>query len=74
MQLPRVLQFKKKLKLRNETGVPVSDDEMSRRNETAEKEGINDKASPKIMKIMKKKPYIKTEENVNFTDTQNSKF
>ena len=74
MQLPRVLQFKKKLKLRNETGVPVSDDEMSRRNETAEKEGINDKASPKIMKIMKKKPYIKTEENVNFTDTYNSKF
>lgn len=46
---------------------------MSRRNETAEKEGINDKASPKIMKIMKKKPYIKTEENVNFTDTYNSK-
>ena len=74
MQLPRVLQFKKKLKLRNEAGVPVSDDEMSRRNETAEKEGFNDKNSPKIVKIMKKKPYIKTEENVNFTDTQNSKF
>ena len=74
MQLPRVLKFKKKLKLRNENGIPVSDDELSRRNDTMEKEGFKDKNSPKILKIMKKKQYIRTEENVDFTDTNNSKF
>ena len=74
MQLPRVLKFKKKLKLRNENGVPVSDDEMSRRNDTAVKEGFKDANAPKIMKILKKNKYIKTEENVDFNDTNNSKF
>ena len=74
MQLPRVLKFKKKLKLRNESGVPVSDDEMSRRNDTAVKEGSKDTTAPKIMKIMKKNKYIKTEENADFNDTNNSKF
>ena len=74
MQLPRVLKFKKKLKLRNESGVPVSDDEISRRNDTAVKEGSKDTTAPKIMKIMKKNKYIKTEENADFNDTNNSKF
>ena len=74
MQLPRVIKFKKKLKIKNETGVPVSDDEYSRRNDTAEKEGFKDETSPKIMKIMKKKQYIRTEENVDLTETNNSKF
>ena len=74
MQLPRVLKFKKKLKLRNESGVPVSDDEMSRRHDTAVKEGSKDTTAPEIMKIMKKNKYIKTEENADFNDTNNSKF
>ena len=74
MQLPRVIKFKKKVKIRNENGIPVSDDEISRRNDTAEREGFNDKTSPKIMKIMKKKQYLKTEENVDLTETNNSKF
>ena len=51
MQLPRVIKFKKKVKQRNEIGVPVSDDELSRRNDTAEKEGFKDKTSPKILKM-----------------------
>ena len=74
MQLPRVLKFKKKLKLRNNNGVPVSDDEVSRRNDSVDKDNIIDKTSPKIMKIMKKKQYIRTEENADLTDTYNSKF
>ena len=74
MQLPRVLKFKKKLKLRNESGVPISDDEYSRRNDIMDKEDYQDKNSPKIMKIMKKKQYMKTEENVDLTDINNSKF
>ena len=74
MQLPRVLKFKKKLKLRNNNGVPVSDDEVSRRNDSVDKDNIIDKTSPKILKIMKKKQYIRTEENADLTDTYNSKF
>ena len=74
MQLPKVLKFKKKLKIRNETGVPVSDDEYSRRNDTAEKEGFKDNTSPKIIKILKKKQFMRTEENGDLNDTNNSKF
>ena len=73
MQLPRVFNFKKKLKLRNGSGVPISDDERSRRNDSVEKD-INDITSPKIMKIRKKNQFLKTEENVDLTDTYNSKF
>ena len=47
---------------------------MSRRNDTAVKEGSKDTTAPKIMKIMKKNKYIKTEENADFNDTNNSKF
>ena len=39
-----------------------------------DKEDYQDKNSPKIMKIMKKKQYMKTEENVDLTDINNSKF
>ena len=74
MQLPRVLKFKKKVKLRNNNVVPVSDDEVSRRNDSVDKDNIIDKTSPKILKIMKKKQYIRTEENADLTDTYNSKF
>ena len=74
MQLPRVFNFKKKLKLRNSSGIPVSDDERSRRNDSVEKDNINDITSPKIMKIRKKNQFLKTEENADLTDTYNSKF
>ena len=74
MKLPRVFNFRKKLKLRNSSGVPVSDDERSRRNDSAEKDNINDITSPKIMKIRKKNQFLRTEENADLTDTYNSKF
>ena len=76
MQLPRVFNFKKKLKLRNSSGVPISDDEGTRRNDSIEKENTHehDITSPKIMKILKKKNYVRTEENADLTDTYNSKF
>ena len=76
MQLPRVFNFKKKLKLRNSSGVPISDDEGTRRNDSIEKENTHDHdiTSPKIMKILKKKNYVRTEENADLTDTYNSKF
>ena len=74
MQLPRVFNFKKKLKLRNSSGIPVSDDERSRRNDSVEKDNINDITSPKIMKIRKKNQFLRTDENADLTDTYNSKF
>ena len=63
-QLPRVLQFKKRLKLKNDTlgNIPVSDDEYSGRKNSIEKDGDKDKISPKITKILKKKNF-KTEDN-----------
>ena len=39
-----------------------------------EKEGFKDNTSPKIMKILKKKPFVKTEENLNFTQVNNIKY
>ena len=74
MQLPRVFNFKKKLKLRNSSGIPVSDDERSRRNDSVEKDNINDITSPKIMKIRKNNQFLRTDENADLTDTYNSKF
>ena len=74
LQLPRVLKFKKKLKLRNGNGVPVSDDELSRRNDSVEKDHFIDQTSPKIMKITKKKQYLKTEDNGELNVTDNGKF
>ena len=74
LQLPRVLKFKKKLKLRNGNGVPVSDDELSRRNDSVEKDHFIDQTSPKIMKITKKKQYLKTEDNGDLNVTDNGKF
>ena len=75
VQLPRVLKFKKKLKLKNDVinNVPVSDDEYNGRNDSLEKEGFKENTSPKILKILKKKPFVKTEENLNFTQVNNSK-
>ena len=72
VQLPRVLKFKKRLKLKNDgiNNVPVSDDEYTGRNNSIEREGFKDNTSPKILKILKKKPYVKTEENLNFTQAQ----
>ena len=75
VQLPRVLKFKKKLKLKNEeiNNIPVSDDEYNGKNDYLEKEGFKENTSPKILKILKKKPFVKTEENLNFTQGNNSK-
>ena len=75
VQLPRVLKFKKRLKLKGEgiNNVPVSEDEMTGRNDSTEREGYKDNTSPKILKILKKKPFVKTEENLNFTQVNNSK-
>ena len=76
VQLPRVLKFKKKLKIKNDgiNNVPVSDDEYTGRNNSMEREGFKDNTSPKILKIMKKKPFVKTEENLNFTQVNNTKY
>ncbi len=66
IQLPRVVKFQKKLKLKSDdNNIPVSDDEYSGMNNSLEKEGFKDinNTSPKIMKILKKKQFIKTDEN-----------
>ena len=76
VQLPRVLKFKKKLKLKSDTNnnIPVSDDEYTGRNDSMEKEDIKDNiTSPKILKILKKKPFLKTEENLEYTQVNNTK-
>ena len=76
IQLPRVLKFKKKLKLKNDgvSNIPVSDDEYTGRNDSIEREGFKDNTSPKILKILKKKPFVKTEENLNYTQVNNTKY
>ena len=76
IQLPRVLKFKKKLKLKNDglSNIPVSDDEYTGRNDSIEREGFKDNTSPKILKIMKKKPFVKTEENLDYTQINNTKY
>jgi hypothetical protein len=75
VQLPRVLKFQKKLKLKDDgiNNIPVSDDEFTGRNDSTEKEVFKENISPKILKIMKKKPFSKTEENLNFTQVNNTK-
>ena len=75
IQLPRVFKFQKKLKLKNEdNNIPISDDEYTGRNNSVERDGIKDhiSASPKIMKILKRKPLIKTEENFDYSITNNN--
>ena len=77
VQLPRVLKFKKKLKLKNDTvnDVPVSDDDYTgRNNDSIERELKDNNTSPKILKILKKKPFVKTEENLNYTQVNNTKY
>ena len=77
VQLPRVLKFKKKLKLKNDTvnDVPVSDDDYTgRNNDSMERELKDNNTSPKILKILKKKPFVKTEENLNYTQVNNTKY
>ena len=76
IQLPRVLKFKKKLKLKDDgiNNIPISDDELTGRNNSMEREGFKENTSPKILKIMKKKPFTKTEENLNFTQVNNTKY
>ena len=74
VQLPRVLKFKKKLKLRNEginSNIPISDEEC---NDSIEREVFKDNTSPKILKILKKKPFAKTEENLNYTQVNHTKY
>ena len=76
IQLPRVFKFQKKLKLKNDdNNIPISDDEYSARNNSIDKEGIRDinSTSPKIMKILKKKPLIKTDENYENSFANNNK-
>ena len=76
VHLPRVFQFKKKLKLKNDltNNIPVSDDEYTGRNDSIEREVIKEHhTSPRIVKILKKKPYVKTEENLNYTQINNTK-
>ena len=77
IQLPRVFKYQKKLKLKSEdNNVPVSDDEYSARNNSLDREGIKDiinSTSPKIMKILKKKPLIKTDENYESSFANNNK-
>ena len=73
VQLPRVFKLKKRLKLKNDginNKIPVSDDD----NDSIEREGLNENSSPKILKILKKKPFTKTEENLNYTQANNSKY
>ena len=74
VQLPRVLKFKKRLKLKNEGingNIPISDEEC---NDSIEREGFKDNTSPKILKILKKKPFAKTEENLNYTQINQTKY
>jgi hypothetical protein len=76
IQLPRVFKFQKKLKLKNDDNdIPVSDDECSGRNNSIDREGIRDinSTSPKIMKILKKKPLLKTDENYENSFANNNK-
>ena len=76
IQLPRVFKYQKKLKLKNEdNNIPVSDDEYSGMNNSIDREGIKDinSTSPKIMKILKKKPLIKTDENYESSFANNNK-
>jgi chromosome segregation ATPase len=76
VQLPRVLKFKKKLKLKNDTAndIPVSDDDYTGRNhDSIDREFKDNNTSPKILKILKKKPFVKTEENLNYTQVNNTK-
>jgi hypothetical protein len=75
IQLPRVFKFQKKLKLKNEdNNIPISDDEYTGRNNSVERDGIKEhiSASPKIMKILKRKPLLKTEENFDYSITNNN--
>ena len=75
IQLPRVFKFQKKLKLKNEdNNIPISDDEYIGRNNSLERDGIKDHASvsPKIMKILKRKPLLKTDENFDYSITNNN--
>ena len=75
IQLPRVFKFQKKLKLKNEdNNVPISDDEYTGRNNSVEREGTKDytSASPRIMKILKRKPFLKTDENFDSSITNNN--
>ena len=75
IQLPRVFKFQKKLKLKNEdNNIPISDDEYTGRNNSVERDGNKDhtSASPKIMKILKRKPLLKTDENFDYSITNNN--
>ena len=75
IQLPRVFKFQKKLKLKNEdNNIPISDDEYTGRNNSVERDGIKEhiSVSPKIMKILKRKPLLKTEENFDYSITNNN--
>ena len=75
IQLPRVFKFQKKLKLKNEdNNIPISDDEYTGRNNSVERDGIKDhtSVSPKIMKILKRKPLLKTDENFDYSITNNN--
>ena len=76
IQLPRVFKFQKKLKLKNEdNNIPISDDEYTGRNNSVERDGIKDhhiSGSPKIMKILKRKPLLKTDENFDYSITNNN--
>lgn len=74
--LPRVLNFKNKLKVKNNitltTNIPITDDENTAKNDSVEKEVVCDN-SPKIMKIKKKRPYIKTDDNLIYNNMSQSK-
>jgi len=75
IQLPRVFKFQKKLKLKNEdNNIPISDDEYTGRNNSVERDGLKDhiSVSPKIMKILKRKPLLKTDENFDYSITNNN--
>jgi hypothetical protein len=75
IQLPRVFKFQKKLKLKNEdNNIPISDDEYTGRNNSVERDGIKDhtSVSPKIMKILKRKPFLKTDENFDSSIINNN--
>ena len=76
IHLPRVFKYQKKLKLKNDdNNIPISDDEYSGRNNSIEKEGIKEinNTSPKIMKILKKKPLLKNDENNENSFATNNK-
>ena len=76
IQLPRVFKYQKKLKLKNDdNNIPISDDEYSGRNNSIDREGIKEinNTSPKIMKILKKKPLLKNDENNENSFATNNK-